>query len=162
MWKAKAWTQRSQFKDWNAHFFFFFLFFLFRAAPAAYGSSHVRGQIRAEAAGLHHSQSNTRSLTHWARPGIEPTSSWRLCHVLNNGNSPCVCLFLRLPQSLPCSRNTPGSSRPPPSLTCQEPRIYSLASFSPAAPSKEAPPGHPGEPRAQDLNPGSLHKLGTR
>ena len=34
---------------------------------------------------------NTGSLTQWARPGIEPTSSWTLCQVLNllsyNGNS---------------------------------------------------------------------------
>ena len=51
-------------------------FFLFRAAPAAYGSSGARGRIGAVAAGLHHSHSNARSLTHWVRPGIEPTSSW--------------------------------------------------------------------------------------
>ena len=35
-------------------FFFFFLLFL-RAILAAYGSSQARGQIRAVAAGLHHS-----------------------------------------------------------------------------------------------------------
>ena len=66
----------------------------FRAAPAAYGSSQVRGRIRATALGLHHSHSNTRSephlgpytaahgnarsLTHWAKPGTEPESSWIL------------------------------------------------------------------------------------
>ena len=44
------------------HFFFFFL--LFRSAPATYGSSQARGQIRATAAGLHHSQSNTGSRLH--------------------------------------------------------------------------------------------------
>ena len=45
-----------------------FLFFcLFRATPAAYGSSQARGQIKAAAAGLaglaglHHSYSNARS-----------------------------------------------------------------------------------------------------
>ena len=27
--------------------------------------------------------SNTRSLTHWGRPGIQPTSSWTLCKLLN-------------------------------------------------------------------------------
>ena len=27
---------------------------------------------------LHHSSGNTRSLTHWAGPGIKPTSSWIL------------------------------------------------------------------------------------
>ena len=38
-----------------------FFFSLFRAAPAAYGSSQARSQIRAVAAGLHHSHSNARS-----------------------------------------------------------------------------------------------------
>ena len=68
-----------------------FFFFFFRAANAAHGSSQARDQIRAAAAGLCHSQSNTRSklrlwptpqltgsLTQWARPGIEPVSSWIL------------------------------------------------------------------------------------
>ena len=35
---------------------FFYIFF--RAAGAAYGSSQARGQIRATAAGLHHSHNN--------------------------------------------------------------------------------------------------------
>ena len=34
---------------------------LFRSAPVAYGSSQARGQIRAAAASLHHSHSNSRS-----------------------------------------------------------------------------------------------------
>ena len=65
-------------------------FFFYRAASAAYGGSQARGWIRAAASGLHHSHSNTgselhlwptpkvtaASLTHWARPGIEPASSW--------------------------------------------------------------------------------------
>ena len=42
-----------------------FFFFLFRATPAASGSSQARGQIRAAAAGLYHS--HTRSELH-ARP----------------------------------------------------------------------------------------------
>ena len=66
----------------------------FRATPAAYGSSQARGTIGASAAGLPHSHSNARtelrpwptpqltanvgSLTHWVRPGVEPTSSWIL------------------------------------------------------------------------------------
>ena len=54
----------------------FSLFFFFRATLAACGSSQARSQVGATAAGLHHSHSNTRSLTHWARPGIKPTSSW--------------------------------------------------------------------------------------
>ena len=50
----------------------------FRATPKACGSSQTRGQIIRIAAGLHHNHSNTRSLTHLARPGIEPTSTWIL------------------------------------------------------------------------------------
>ena len=41
-------------------FFFSFLFFL-RATPRVYGGSQTRGQIRAIAASLCHSHSNTRS-----------------------------------------------------------------------------------------------------
>ena len=54
---------------------FFFVSFLCRATPTTYGSSQARSQIRATAAGLHHSHSNAKSLTHWARPGIESKSS---------------------------------------------------------------------------------------
>ena len=72
-------------------FFSFFLFLLFRAKPAAYRGSQAKGQIRATAAGLRHSHSNTRSLTPWARPGIKATSLQRLYQVLNplshHGNS---------------------------------------------------------------------------
>ena len=39
----------------------FFYFLLFRAAPAAYGSSKARGPIGAAAAGLRHSHSNAQS-----------------------------------------------------------------------------------------------------
>ena len=46
----------------NVYILFIFLFFLFfRAAPVAYGGSQARGQIRAVAAGLHHSHSKARS-----------------------------------------------------------------------------------------------------
>ena len=48
------------------------------AAPAAYGGSQARSRIGATAATLHHSHSNVGSLTHRARPGIEPASSWKL------------------------------------------------------------------------------------
>ena len=79
-----------------------FFFFLFRAQPEAYGGSQARDQIRATAVGLRHSkagsesygrptpQGNTRSLTHCARPGTEPTISWLLvqfasiCHLRNS------------------------------------------------------------------------------
>ena len=47
-----------------SHIFFVLFCFValfFRAAPVAYGDSQARGLIRAIAAGLHHSHSNTRS-----------------------------------------------------------------------------------------------------
>ena len=46
----------SMFSTVRLQFFFsFFFFFLFRAILTAYGGSKARGQIRATAAGLHHS-----------------------------------------------------------------------------------------------------------
>ena len=72
---------------------------LFVAAPVAHGSFQTRGGIRA---GTHTTATAklglslicnlrcARILTHWARPGLGPTSSWMLCQVLNplshNGN----------------------------------------------------------------------------
>ena len=44
----------------------------------AYGSSQAMGQMRAAAAGLCHSHSNARFLTHRVMPGIEIASSWIL------------------------------------------------------------------------------------
>ena len=38
--------------------------FLFRATPAAYGSSQARGQMGVVAAGLHHSHGNAGSEPH--------------------------------------------------------------------------------------------------
>ena len=53
----------------SSYFFlsFFFLLF-FRAAPVAYGGSQARGPIRATAASLCYSHSNTRS-----KPHLQPT-----------------------------------------------------------------------------------------
>ena len=48
--------------------FFFLSFFFFRYTPTAYGSSQAKGQIRATAAGLHHSHSNVGS-----EPSLWPT-----------------------------------------------------------------------------------------
>ena len=74
-------------------FLFFGLFYLFRASPLTYGNSQARGWIGAMAAGLSQPQQcgiwatfvtyttahgNAGSLTHWARPGIEPISTWML------------------------------------------------------------------------------------
>ena len=68
-------------------------FLLFRATPVAYGSFWARGRIATAAASVHQTQQhqiqptsvtyttahgNDGSLTHWARLGIKPTSSWIL------------------------------------------------------------------------------------
>ena len=82
----------------------------FRAAPIAYGSSQARGWIGTTAASLYHSHSSTATLdpSHICdlchslqqcrilnplRPGIEPTSSWRLhriLHPMNHNRNPYV------------------------------------------------------------------------
>ena len=52
-------------------FFFWLFLLLFRGAPAAYGISQARGQIRAAAAGIHHSHNNTGSELHlWPTPQL--------------------------------------------------------------------------------------------
>ena len=70
---------------------FCFVFWSFWAAPMAYGSSQARSQsyscqqcrpqqcrIQASSATYTRAHSNAGSLTHWMKPGIEPTSSWIL------------------------------------------------------------------------------------
>ena len=79
-------------------FFFFFFFPLFWAAPSTYGGPQAMGpigelplpaclpayatataiQVRAESVTYTTAHSNAGSLTHWARPEIEPTTSWFL------------------------------------------------------------------------------------
>ena len=54
---------------------FFFFPFLFKATPAVYGSSQARDQIRAGAAGLHHSHSKAKSKPH-LRPTPQLTTTW--------------------------------------------------------------------------------------
>ena len=78
----------------------FFFFLLSKATPEAYGSSQARGQIRATAAILHHSHSNAGSQTHWARPGIEPGSSWILVSSLLLSHNSNSCTFSNLPAPL--------------------------------------------------------------
>ena len=61
-----------------ALFFLSFFFFFPQGRTKEYESSQARGQIGTPAPSLHHSHSNSESLTHEARPGIEPVSSWIL------------------------------------------------------------------------------------
>ena len=104
---------------------------LFRVTPIAYGSSQARGQnwsyscqptsqpqqyrIQVTSATYITSHNNARSLIHWARPGIKPSSSWILCcatvgtpklrvwmqlwiilHGIPNSNNFLLCKFLDL------------------------------------------------------------------
>ena len=48
---------------------------LFRAAPVAYGSSQARTESELWLLAYATAQGNTRSSTHWVRPGIKPASS---------------------------------------------------------------------------------------
>ena len=53
----------------------------------SYESSQARGQIKAAAAGLCHSHSTARSLTHWESPGIKPASAWILVGFITAGTT---------------------------------------------------------------------------
>ena len=58
--------------------------FFIMAALTVYGNSHTRGQIGAVAATYNTTaHGNAESLTHWARPGIKPQSSWILVRFFN-------------------------------------------------------------------------------
>ena len=59
--KKKTFNKKE--KQQNNGFFLFVCFF-FRAVAEAYGGSQARSRIRAAAASLHHSHSNTRSEPH--------------------------------------------------------------------------------------------------
>jgi len=105
-------------------FFFFFCLFS-RATPTAYGGSQARGLIGAVATSLHHSHSNAGSeravsvtyttahgsvepLTHWARPGIEPATSWFLVGFVNHGattGTPRRLFSLRWNISMSCGNS---------------------------------------------------------
>ena len=77
----------------SGHFLsYIYFFFLFTTTPVSYGSSRDRGWpvpypwqswIRAAPATYTTARGNMGSLTHWARPGIEPASLWALCQALN-------------------------------------------------------------------------------
>ena len=107
-------------------FYFIFLSFVFLsfvvvvvvvaiswATPAAYGGSQARGWIGAVATGLRQSHSNASAtyttahgnagtLTHWARAGTEPETSWFLVGFVNHCTTTgtpflkklFICLFI--------------------------------------------------------------------
>ena len=81
-----------------------FVCLFFRAAPAAHGSSWARrrkserqtqqGGIQATSATYTTAQGNTRSLTHWVRPGIEPSTSWIIVGFVTGWATTPQCYFL--------------------------------------------------------------------
>ena len=96
--------------DGEDHIIFIF-FLLFRSAPAAYGRSQARGRTGATAAcrptpqpqqcriwvtsaTYTTAQGNDRSLTLWARPGIEPASSWILVGFFNHWTMTGTPIFI--------------------------------------------------------------------
>ena len=79
-------TQKSSFSFLFFLFFFFFFFFFFFLGPYLKHMEVPRLGWNWSCA----AHDNARSLTHWARPGIEPTSSWMLVRwfpLSHNGNS---------------------------------------------------------------------------
>ena len=83
-------TQFSDSKGLLPFFFpFLFSFFLFRVAPAAYGSAlpampqPQQLRLQATPATYTTAHGNAGSLTHWARPGIEPASSQTLIRFIS-------------------------------------------------------------------------------
>ena len=66
--RGTLFLQRTHSPVENVSFLFCFVC-LFRAAPAAYGSSQARDPIRVEAASIHHSKSNVGS-----KPHLQPTA----------------------------------------------------------------------------------------
>ena len=95
---------------------------LFRATLGVCGGSQARGWIRATTACLCHSHSNARSesclrpttahgnaeyLTHWARPGIEPASSWILVEFITNEPQWELSIFISLKSWNSCCHGFP-------------------------------------------------------
>ena len=90
---------------------FFFFFDHFRATPSAYGGSQARGQscsrwptpqpqqhqIQALSATYTTAHGNTGSSAHWARPGIEPATSWFLVGFVSTAPRQELPSFLLLP-----------------------------------------------------------------
>ena len=91
---------------------FFFFFVLFKAAPTAHGGSQARGlqshscqpqpqqrQIWASSVTYTTAHGNARSLTHWARPGTEPTTSWFLVGCVSTAPWQGLTSFSLIPSS---------------------------------------------------------------
>ena len=88
------------------------LFAFSRATPVAHGGSQARGLIGTVATGLRQSHSNAESLTHWARPGIEPETSWFLVGFISAvpwrelQKESIYFIYVRITESLCCTAET--------------------------------------------------------
>ena len=69
----------SKFIDFCSYFYFFFSFFPFFFL----GLHLLHMEVPGLGSNLRCSHHNAELLTHWARLGIEPATSWTLCHVPN-------------------------------------------------------------------------------
>ena len=78
----------------------FFVFLYFRTACMAYGGSQARGWIRAAAAGLHHSHSNTRSEPH-LHPISQPTTTLDPYPLSKARDRTCVLMDIRFVSAEP-------------------------------------------------------------
>ena len=78
---------------WDVYYIFcsFFCFLLFRATPAAYGSSQARGQIGATAAHLHHSSWQHRILNPLSK--ARDQTSWILIRFIKHWTTKGTQLF---------------------------------------------------------------------
>ena len=125
--------------NYTVIFLLLFPFLIFSAVPMAHGSSQARGWIRAEAevepqpwqhriwaASVTYAAAcgNARSLIPWVRPGIEPTSSWRQCWVLNllsrSGNSNYTIISWFTSNPLSWTKKKKKMTLVPVELTCIE------------------------------------------
>ena len=71
---------------------------IFRAITKEYGSSWARDRIRAASVTYTIACNNARSLTHWGRLEIEPTSSWILVSFLTHWatkQTPSIISYLK-------------------------------------------------------------------
>ena len=76
-------------------FSFFSFFFFFRATHPAYGNSQARGWTGAASSTYTTAHSNARSITHWARLGIKPATSWTLVRFLTSKTQWKPLIFLK-------------------------------------------------------------------
>ena len=78
--EVRAHTPSQSVADTRFEYKYILFFFKAISTPAAYGSSWARGPTGATSVPYTTASafSNAGSLTHWARPGIEPTTSQRM------------------------------------------------------------------------------------